>query len=187
LLCGGIIGYRAFRLSGVKTGQRLGIYGFGSSAHITIQIARYLGCEVYVFTRSESHKKLARELGAVWTGDASDTPPHNMHGSIIFAPAGRLVVEALRHLERGGTVALAGVTMTPLPQLDYDELLYWEKNLRSVANFTREDARELFELAAAIPVHTVIKTFPLAEANEVLLALKQSKIDGTAVLLCRQK
>jgi propanol-preferring alcohol dehydrogenase len=186
LLCGGIIGYRALRLSEVKAGQRLGLYGFGGSAHITIQLARHMGCEVYVFTRSESHKKLARELGAVWTGDASDTPPRKMHGSIIFAPAGRLAAEALRHLERGGTVTMAGVTMTPLPQLDYDELLYWEKNLRSVANFTRQDAEELLKLAAEIPVHTTIQTFPLAEANEVLLALKQSKIDGTAVLLCQQ-
>ena len=185
LLCAGIIGYRALRLSQVQPGQRLGMYGFGGSAHVTIQVARHWGCEVYAFTRSEGHRRLARELGAVWVGGAEDTPPAKMHGSIIFAPAGPLVLDALRVLDRGGTVALAGVTMTPIPEIDYDELLYWERGIRSVANFTRQDARELLEVAAEIPIHTTVQTFPLEEANEVLLALKRSEIDGTAVLVVK--
>ena len=183
LLCAGIIGYRALRLSEVQPGQRLGLYGFGGSAHVTIQVARHWGCEVYVFTRSEGHRRLARELGAVWVGGAEDTPPAKMHSSIIFAPAGELVPEALRVLERGGTLALAGVTMTPIPKLDYDRLLYWERTVRSVANFTRRDAFELLQAAAEIPIHTTVQTFPLEAANEALLALKRSEIDGTGVLV----
>jgi propanol-preferring alcohol dehydrogenase len=183
LLCAGIIGYRALKVSQVQPGQRLGLYGFGSSAHVTIQVARYWGCEVYVFTRSEGHRRLARELGAVWVGGARDTPPENMHSSIIFAPAGWIVPEALRDLDRGGTVALAGVTMTPIPELDYDELLYWERGIRSVANFTRQDAEELLELAAEIPIRTTVETFPLEQANQALLAMKRSEIDGSGVLL----
>jgi len=183
LLCAGIIGYRALRLSKVQSGQRLGLYGFGGSAHVTIQVARHWGCEVYVFTRSAGHRQLARELGAVWVGSAEDTPPAKMHGSIIFAPAGGLVPEALRVLERGGTLALAGVTMTPIPELDYDRLLYWERTVRSVANFTRQDAEELLRIAAEIPIRTTVQTFALQEANEALLALKRSEIDGTGVLV----
>jgi propanol-preferring alcohol dehydrogenase len=182
LLCAGIIGYRALRLCGIQPGQRLGLYGFGGSAHVTIQVARHWGCEVYVYTRSEGHRQLARKLGAVWVGGAEDAPPHRMHGSIIFAPAGRLVVDALRVLERGGTLALAGVTMSPIPELDYDRLLYWERTVRSVANFTRQDANELLQLAAEIPIRTTVETVPLKQANEALLALKRSEIDGTAVL-----
>jgi propanol-preferring alcohol dehydrogenase len=183
LLCAGIIGYRALRLSRVRPGQRLGLYGFGGSAHVTIQVARHLGCEVYVFTRSEGHRQLARRLGAAWVGSAEDTPPAKLQGSIIFAPVGELVPEALRVLDRGGTLALAGVTMTPIPELDYDRLLYWERTVRSVANFTRQDALELLQLAAEIPIQTATQTFPLQEANEALLALKRSEIDGTGVLV----
>jgi propanol-preferring alcohol dehydrogenase len=182
LLCAGIIGYRALRLSEVQPGQRLGLYGFGASAHVTIQVARHWGCEVYVFTRGESHQRLARELGAAWTGGAEETPPARMHASIIFAPAGKLVPEALRVLERGGTLALAGVTMTPIPELDYS-LIYWERTVRSVANFTRRDAEELLQIAAEIPIHTTVQTFPLEAANEALLALKRSEIDGAGVLV----
>jgi propanol-preferring alcohol dehydrogenase len=183
LLCAGIIGYRALKLSGVQPGQRLGLYGFGGSAHVTIQVARHWGCQVYVFTRSESHQQLARKLGAVWVGRAEDPPPAGMHASISFAPAGQLVPEALRGLERGGVLALAGVTMTPIPQIDYDELLYWERTVRSVANFTRRDAQELLTVAAEIPIRSTVRPFRLEEANEALLALKRSEIDGTAVLL----
>jgi propanol-preferring alcohol dehydrogenase len=182
LLCAGIIGYRALRLSEVQPGQRLGLYGFGGSAHVTIQVARHWGCAVYVFTRGEGHRRLARELGAAWTGSAEETPPANMHASIIFAPAGKLVPEALRVLERGGTLALAGVTMSPIPELDYS-LLYWERTVRSVANFTRRDAEELLQIAAEIPIHTTVQTFPLEAANEALLALKRSEIDGAGVLV----
>jgi propanol-preferring alcohol dehydrogenase len=183
LLCAGIIGYRALRLCEVQPGQRLGLYGFGGSAHVTIQVARHWGCEVYVFTRSEGHRRLARELGAAWVGGAQDTPPAKPQGSIVFAPAGGLVLDALRVLERGGTLALAGVTMTPIPELDYDRLLYWERTVRSVANFSRQDARELLELAAEIPIQTTVQRYALQEANEALLALKRSEIDGTAVLM----
>jgi propanol-preferring alcohol dehydrogenase len=183
LLCAGIIGYRALKISRIQPGERLGMYGFGGSAHVTIQVARHWGCEVYVFTRSEGHRQLARELGAAWAGSAEDTPPAKMHASIIFAPAGPLVLEALRVLERGGTVALAGVTMTSIPEIDYDRLLYWERGVRSVANFTWQDAQELLQVAAEIPVETTVQTFPLEEANEALLALKRSRIDGTAVLV----
>jgi propanol-preferring alcohol dehydrogenase len=183
LLCAGIIGYRALKLTEIEPGQNLGLYGFGGSAHVTIQVAHHWGCQVYVYTRSESHRRLARELGAVWTGSAHDDPGARMHGSINFAPVGWLVPEALRVMERGGTLVCAGVTMTPVPELDYDELLYWERTLRSVANFTREDARELLELAAEIPIETTVQPFPLREANDVLLALKNSEIDGTAVLI----
>jgi propanol-preferring alcohol dehydrogenase len=182
LLCAGIIGYRALRLCEIEPGQRLGLYGFGGSAHVTIQVARHWGCEVYVFTRSEAHRRLARELGAAWVGGAEDSPPASPQGSILFAPAGRLVLDALRVLERGGTLALAGVTMTPIPELDYDRLLYWERTVRSVANFTRQDARELLDLAAEIPIRTTVQRYALEQANEALLALKRSAIDGTAVL-----
>jgi len=187
LLCAGIIGYRALRLSEVRPGQRLGLYGFGGSAHVTIQVARHWGCQVYVFTRSEGHRHLAQELGAVWVGGAEDTPPAKIHSSIIFAPAGPLVPEALRVLERGGTLALAGVTMTPIPELDYDRLLYWERTVRSVANFTRQDAFELLRVAAEIPIRTTVHTFPLEAANEALLALKRSEIDGAGVLVVEQQ
>ncbi len=183
LLCAGIIGYRALRLSEIKPGERLGLYGFGASAHVTIQVACHWGCEVYVFTRSESHRQLARELGAVWVGGADDNPPVKMNGSIVFAPAGRLVLDALRVLDRAGTLALAGVTMTPIPEIDYDGLLYWERTVRSVANFTRQDARELLQLAAEIPIRTTVQTFLLREANEALIALKRSEIDGAGVLV----
>jgi propanol-preferring alcohol dehydrogenase len=182
LLCAGIIGYRALCLSEVQPGQRLGLYGFGGSAHVTIQVARHWGCEVYVYTRSEGHRQLARDLGAAWVGGVEDDPPHRMDGSIVFAPAGRLVLDALRVLERGGTLALAGVTMTPIPELDYDRFLYWERTVCSVANFTRQDAKELLRLAAEIPIHTTVQTYPLERANEALLALKRSEIDGSAVL-----
>ncbi len=182
LLCAGIIGYRALKLSEVESGQNLGLYGFGGSAHVTIQVARHWGCKVYVYTRGESHRRLARDLGAVWTGGAGDDPGARMHGSIHFAPVGWLVPEALRVMERGGTLVCAGVTMTAIPELDYDALLYWERTLRSVANFTREDAHELLELAAEIPIKTTTKAYPLREANEVLCALKNGEIDGTAVL-----
>ena len=136
LLCAGIIGYRALHVSEAHHGGRLGLYGFGASAHITIQIARYWGCEVYVFTRSDAHRRLARDLGAAWVGGVEDTPPHPMDSSIIFAPAGQLVPEALHVLDRGGTLALAGIYMTQIPALAYDSI-YWERTLRTVANSTR--------------------------------------------------
>ena len=182
LLCAGVIGYRALRLSEIQPGGRLGLYGFGASAHIVIQIARHRGCEVDVFTRSADHRELARQLGAAWTGRAEETPPDVLDAAIIFAPAGALVPEALRVLRKGGVVALAGITMTPIPQLDYARL-YHERTLRSVANSTRRDVAELLELAAAIPIRTEVETFPLDQANRALVALKGSRIRGAGVLV----
>jgi propanol-preferring alcohol dehydrogenase len=183
LLCAGIIGYRALHLSEAQPGLRLGLYGFGASAHITIQIARHRGCEVYVFTRSPEHQKLAEQLGAAWVGRAEDTPPNKIDAAIIFAPAGPLVRQALRVTDRGGTVALAGIHMSPTPALNYHEHLYWERCLRSVANNTRADGEELLRAAAEVPVQTHTKTYPLAEANRALQDLKNSRIDGAGVLL----
>lgn len=182
LLCGGIIGFRALRLCGAERGVRLGLYGFGNSAHMAIQVARYWGCEVYVFTRSEEHRRLARRLGAAWVGKAQDEPPARLDAAVIFAPAGHLVAEALRVMDRGATVALAGIYMTPTPAIDYS-LLYHERVVRSVANSTRRDAEDFLQIAAQVPVRTEIETFPLAQANQALLKMKRSEISGGGVLL----
>ena len=182
LLCAGIIGYRALRLSGIRPGQRLGLYGFGASAHIAIQIARYWGCEVYVCSLKPQHQALAREMGAQWVGGASDSPPVPLHGSIIFAPAGELVPPALRSLERGGTLALAGIHMTPIPALDYDREVFGERVIRSVTANTRQDGLELLREAAAIRIKPRTQRFPLEEANRALQALKAGTINGAGVL-----
>ncbi len=181
LLCAGIIGYRSFRLSGVQRGDRLGLYGFGASAHIVLQFARYLGCELYVFSRTPAHLALARKLGAAWVGSAEEQPPAQLDAAIIFAPAGKLVPDALRVLRKGGTLALAGITMSPIPQMDYN-LIYHERVLRSVANSTRQDARDFLQLAAEVPVHTEVQLFHLAQANQALQDLKRSRIEGAGVL-----
>ena len=182
LLCAGIIGYRALRLSGIKPGQRLGLYGFGASAHIAIQIARHWGCQVYVSSLKAEHQALARELGAVWVGGAQDVPPDSLHGSIIFAPAGELVPPALRALERGGTLALAGIHMSPIPSLDYDRDVFGERVLRSVTANTRQDGIDLLREAAAIPIIPRTVRFPLPQANRALQALKAGSFQGAAVL-----
>jgi len=182
LLCAGIIGYRSLRLSGIKPGENLGLYGFGAAAHIAIQVARYWGCRVFVFTRGREHQRLARELGAVWVGTAEDTPPRRMDASIIFAPAGELVPSALEHLRPGGTLALGGIYMSPIPRLDY-RLLYQERVIRSVTNSTRRDAREFLETASRAGVRTEVRVFPLEKANEALRMLKQGGIRGAAVLV----
>ena len=184
LLCGGVIGYRALRLSDLQRGERIGLFGFGASAHIALQIARHWQCEAYVFTRGEAHRRLARELGAAWTGGAEDAPPQLIDRAIIFAPVGALVLDALRVMRKGGTVAHAGIYSTPIPQIDYN-LLYHERTIRSVANSTRQDAEELLQVAAEIPVRTEVEMFPLREANRVLQMLKASKIRGAAVLEIR--
>lgn len=181
LLCAGVIGFRALRLSQIQSNQRLGLYGFGASAHIAIQIARYWGCEVYVFTRGSAHRELARQLGAAWTGRAEDEPPDLIDSAIIFAPAGPLVLDALRVLNKGGTVATAGITMSPIPEIDY-QLLYQERGIRSVANSTRQDVKELLQVAAEIPVRTEVQLFPLVDANRALQLLKHSQIQGAGVL-----
>ncbi len=182
LLCAGIIGYRALRLSGVKPGQRLGLYGFGASAHITIQVARHWGCAVYVCSLRDQHRTLARELGAVWVGEATDMPPDKLHGAIIFAPVGDIVPPALRALEKGGTVAIAGIHLTPIPAIDYDRDLFQERILRSVTANTRQDAVDLLREAAAIPIRPRTQRFRLEEANVALQALKAGNINGAGVL-----
>jgi propanol-preferring alcohol dehydrogenase len=182
LLCAGIIGYRALRLCEIQPGQRLGLYGFGSSAHVAIQVAVHWGCEVYVFSRSRAHQEHARQLGAVWTGSSQDDPPVKLDSSINFTPAGETVLDGLRHLDKGGTQALAGIYMSAIPEMDYTEYLYHERTLRSVANATRQDGEELLAVAAEIPIRTATTAFSLEEANKALRLVKDSAIDGAAVL-----
>jgi len=186
LLCAGIIGYRALRLSQIRPGQRLGLYGFGASAHIAIQLARHWGCEVYVCSLKPSHQALARDLGAAWVGGASDAPPVPLHASIMFAPAGQLVIPALRALERGGTLALAGIHMSTIPPLEYDRDLFGERVIRSVTANTRQDGLDLLREAAAIPIKPRTQQFPLDQANRALQALKSGGINGAGVLTLHQ-
>ena len=183
LLCAGIVGYRALKraIHGKEPG-RLGLYGFGASAHIAIQIARYLGWEVYVFTRSPQNKALARELGAAWVGEAQDRPPEPLDAAVIYAPAGWIVPEALKSLDKGGRLSLAGIHMTPIPEMPYS-FLYHEREVVSVANATRDDAHELLRYAVEIPIETEVMSFPLDAANEALLRLKERRVRGAAVLV----
>ena len=179
LLCAGVIGYRSIRISGIQPGQKLGLYGFGASAHLVIQIARFWDCEVYVFTRSLEHQQHALELGAAWVGQAQDEPPAKLDASITFAPVGWLIPLALGHLKPGGTLAINSIHMSPIPEMPYN-LLWGERVLRSVANVTRQDAAEFWPLAAQIPIKTAVELYPLSEANKVLQQLKASKIKGAA-------
>jgi propanol-preferring alcohol dehydrogenase len=191
LLCAGIIGFRALRLTGLGdapggwAGARLGIYGFGAAGHVAIQIARHRGAEVYVCTRDRArHQNLASELGAVWVGGAADGPPVRLDAAILFAPAGELVPVALKSLDKGGALVLGGIHMSPTPPLPY-ALLYDERIVRSVANNTREDGRRFLEEAARVPVTARAQVFPLGDANEALLALKNDAIRGAGVLQVR--
>ncbi len=181
LLCAGIIGYRSLRLAGVRPASRVGLFGFGASAHLAIQVARHWGCEVFVFTRSLAHRRLAETLGAAWVGGSQDRPPHELDSAVVFAPSGRVVIDALRQLRRGGTVAVNAVHLDRIPEFDY-QWLYWERSLRSVSNATRRDGQEFLQLAAAIPVSVETVTFPLADANGALQAVKRAEISGAAVL-----
>jgi propanol-preferring alcohol dehydrogenase len=181
LLCAGIIGFRALRLSGIAQGGRLGIYGFGAAGHVCIQVARHWGAEVYVITRDVRHRMLASELGAGWVGGTADTPPKKLDAAIIFAPAGELVPVALRSLKKGGVLVLGGIHMTPIPQLPY-ELLYGERAVRTVANNTRQDGIDFLQVAAEIPIRTRVQPFRLRDANAALNALKHDAINGAAVL-----
>lgn len=182
LLCAGIIGFRSLRLSGIKKGGKLGIYGFGAAGHVAIQVARYWGADVYVSTRDARHQKLALELGALWAGGTVAEPPVKLDSAIIFAPAGEIVPAALKALRKGGTLALGGIHMSPIPPLDYN-LLYQERVVRSVANNTRQDGHDFLRVAADIPIHTVVQPFPLREANRALNQLKNDAISGEAVLI----
>ncbi len=181
LLCAGVVGYRSLRLSRAQPGQRLGLYGFGASAHLMLQVARHWGCEVFVFTRGEPHRELARSLGAVWAGGAEDDPGASMDSSIIFAPVGALVPLALGRLDKGGTLALGGIHMSPIPEMPYD-LLWHERTIQSVANSTRQDVLDFLRVAAEVPVKTEVEVFALDQANTALLRLKRGQINGAAVL-----
>ena len=184
LLCAGIIGYRALRLCDLSNwkGARLGIYGFGAAGHVSIQIARARGADVYVATRDrKKHQSLAEELGAIWVGDTFETPPVKLDAAIIFAPAGEIVPAALSALDKGASLVLGGIHMSPVPQFDYD-LIYGERVIRSVANNTRDDGREFLMEAASIPVKTSVEEFALDQVNDALIALKHDAIRGAAVL-----
>ncbi|HID22924.1 MAG TPA: alcohol dehydrogenase, partial [Planctomycetaceae bacterium] len=176
-------GYRALQRSRVPPGGRLGIYGFGSSAHVVIQIALHRGCDVYVVTRGERHRQLARQMGAAWVGERPDQMPVRVDSAIIFAPAGQLVPPALEKLEKGGTLALAGIYMSEVPSMDYERCLFYERDLRSVTANTREDGRRLLAEAAEIPIRPHTSTYPLEEANRALNDLKSDAINGTGVLI----
>jgi propanol-preferring alcohol dehydrogenase len=182
LLCAGIIGYRAYARSRIQPGGHLGIFGFGGSAHIVIQIARHFDCEVSVFSRGGSHRELAWELGAAWVGDSFDAPPRKLEAAILFAPAGDLVPPALEALDRGGTLAVAGIHLSQIPELDYQRHLFQERELCSVTANTREDGQELLRLAAEIPIRTHTLPYALEDANQALDDLKHDRIRGAAVL-----
>jgi propanol-preferring alcohol dehydrogenase len=183
LLCAGIIGYRSLKRSQCLPGSSLALFGFGSSAHIVIQIALHWGCRVYVCTRSLKHQQLALRLGAHWAGSRTDEMPVQVDSAIIFAPAGELVPEALTRLRKGGTLALAGIYMSAVPRLDYEKHLFHEKNIHSVTANTRQDGFELLQVAAEIPIRPECQTFPLADANQALMRLKRDQLQGSGVLL----
>jgi alcohol dehydrogenase, propanol-preferring len=182
LLCGGVIGYRALKRSGIQPGGRLGLFGFGASALLAIQVARFWGCRVFVATRGEAERRRAKDLGAEWAGGALDLPPEPLDAAVTFAPSGDVVRAALRALDRGGTVAINAIHLDRVPELPYEEL-WWERSLASVANFTRRDAAELLDLAARIPIATTFETHPLAAANEALARLRRGGVEGAAVLV----
>ncbi|MHC4405797.1 MAG: zinc-dependent alcohol dehydrogenase family protein [Planctomycetota bacterium] len=183
LLCAGIIGYRALARSRLPRGGKLALFGFGSSAHVVIQIARHRGCQVYVVTRGEKHRRLARRMGAVWVGERASEMPVKVQSAIIFAPAGELVPPALEALEKGGTLALAGIHMSPIPAMEYDRTVFYERDLRSVTCNTRDDGRGLLTEAAEIPIRPHTTCYPLADANRALQDLKNDEINGTGVLV----
>lgn len=183
LLCAGIIGYRALKRCQLPRGGRLALYGFGSSAHVVIQIAQHRGSEVYVVTRGENHRELARRMGATWVGAAAAQMPVKVDSAIIFAPAGELVPPALEALNKGGTLSLAGIYMTDVPRMQYERHLFYERDVHSVTANTRADGRELLAEAAEIPIRPHVTKYPLAEANRALQDLKADRISGTGMLM----
>lgn len=184
LLCAGVIGFRSLRVAGVERGDRVGLFGFGASAHLTIDVLKAWGCEVYVSSRGETHRKLARELGATWVGDALERPPVPLDRAVTFAPSGEVVISALGSLRKGGAVAINAIHLDRMPEFDYDSLLWGERQLRSVANMTRDDAREFIKLAREIGIRPKTTSFPLAEVNRALDAVYRETIDGAAVVIC---
>jgi propanol-preferring alcohol dehydrogenase len=183
LLCAGIIGFRSLRVAGVEPGERVGLFGFGASAHLAIAVLRSWKCEVYVSTRGKSHRELAASLGADWVGSETDKPPVELDRAITFAPSGDVVIAALASLRKGGVVAINAIHLDHIPQFDYDRLLWGERQLRSVANMTRVDARDFLELAGQIHLKARVTTFSLDQANEALIAVKNDAIDGAAVIV----
>lgn len=183
LLCAGIIGFRSLRVAGVEQGERVGLFGFGASASLAIEVLRAWKCEVYVSTRGASHRKLAESLGAKWVGTETERPAVKLDRAVTFAPSGDVVVAALASLRKGGVVAINAIHLDHIPQFDYDSLLWGERQIRSVANMTRADARDFLKLAAEIDLRPKVTSFSLDEANEALLAVKQDAIDGAAAIL----
>jgi propanol-preferring alcohol dehydrogenase len=181
MLCAGIIGYRSLHQADLQRGERLGLVGFGASAHLAIQVANHWDCDVYVFTRSEEHRRHAGELGAVWVGGAEDQAPQPLDRAVIFAPAGHLVPKILAKLRPGGTLAINAIYMSPIPEMDYD-LIYEERTLRSVANATYQDGVEFLQLAAEIPVKATVQSYDLEQANQALEDIKHSRLNGEAIL-----
>ena len=183
LLCAGIIGFRSLRVAGVQIGERVGLFGFGASAHLAIDVLHAWKCEVYVSTRGESHRQLAQAMGATWVGAETNKPPCELDRAITFAPAGDVMVAALSSLRKGGVVAINAIHLDRVPEFDYDRLLWGERQLRSVTNMTRADARDFLQIAAEIGMRPRVTSFSLDQANEALLAVKRDAIDGAAVIV----
>jgi propanol-preferring alcohol dehydrogenase len=183
LLCAGIIGFRSLRVAGVEHGERVGLFGFGASAHLAIAVLRAWQCEVYVSTRGASHRRLAESLGAAWVGNETEKPPVQLDRAVTFAPSGDVVVAALGSLRKGGIVAINAIHLDRIPAFDYDRLLWGERQLRSVANMTRSDARDFIQIAAEIDLRPQVTAFSLDQANEALEAVKTDAIDGAAVIV----
>jgi len=183
LLCAGIIGFRSLRVAGVEPGDRVGLYGFGAAAHLAIAVLKAWNCTVYVATRGASHRRLAAALGAAWVGSENERPPVELDRAVTFAPSGDVVVAALSSLRKGGVVAINAIHLDRIPEFDYDRLLWGERQIRSVANMTRTDARDFLQRAAEIGMRPKVTSFRLEEANEALLAIKHDAIDGAAVLV----
>jgi len=183
LLCAGIIGFRSLRVAEVQPGDRVGLFGFGASAHLAIEVLRFWKCEVYVSTRGASHRQLARDRGATWVGDATERPPVELDCAVTFAPSGDVVLAALASLRKGGIVAINAIHLDRIPQFDYDSLLWGERQMRSVANMTREDGRDFVALANRIGIHPRTTTFSLEQVNDALLAVANDAIDGAAVVV----
>ena len=183
LLCAGIIGFRSLRVAGVEPGDRVGLFGFGASAHLAIAVLRSWNCEVYVSTRGASHRQLAATLGAAWVGSEADKPPVELDRAVTFAPSGDVVIAALSSLRKGGIVAINAIHLDRIPEFDYDRLLWGERQIRSVANMTRSDARDFLKIAADIRLQPKVTVFSLDRANEALAAVKHDAIDGAAVIV----
>jgi propanol-preferring alcohol dehydrogenase len=183
LLCAGIIGFRSLRVAGVEQGERVGLFGFGASAHLAIAVLRSWQCEVYVSTRGAPHRRLAESLGATWVGDETEKPPVQLDRAVTFAPSGDVVVAALASLRKGGVVAINAIHLDRIPEFDYDRLLWGERQIRSVANMTRSDARDFLQIASEIGLRPKVTTFPLDQANEALAAIEADAIDGAAVIV----